>query len=545
MDPVAEALERARESPTEDLHFRSALRTLCSQIEDESLNELYYNIELLDSTAAKHPLLEALRGYRCWVNNRDYEEGAKPALENYEGGIEQALDDDWFNVSTWAIAEYIELADEVNHDSRVQDVTEQAIDLLESEYTGLEAHEGNAGRVLDAITHVNIQPIDSEVLDRIIEFCWTRAEYTNKKNNHRAERKYLRRIARIKRQRDESTESVQDAIIESYEDEIEFQRTRGHLVTATTIEDAINECSDFASEERLNRWRLEKREENRSGMEEEMTQVTREVPDTVAENFEQIADGLVESFEEATSETRPEIAFLELIQQPVFLPNLEDSETEQPQQPEGDIDVDFPTATVADIFPREILLHEGDSVPEEVSNIDVPQSYSIEARLSSGLLARVLYRILNRGLIREWHFYTLLEMIDGATVDDKAFLTDFIVATFEDRHPEAIHLGMARLEGVIKHQLESSGIAVTGDIDGIDRAKTLGGLLNRLEEVLDERYVTYLKFRYHDVGGEALRNRIAHGNLRYREAHFDKSASLLVEVFRSTVRIRESTDPDQ
>ena len=146
---------------------------------------------------------------------------------------------------------------------------------------------------------------------------------------------------------------------------------------------------------------------------------------------------------------------------------------------------------------------------------------------------------INQGLIKEHHFFRLLESIDGATVDDKAFLTDFIIAFFEDRHAEAVHLGMSRLEGVIKHQLEASGTAITASVRGEDLPKTFAGLMNRLEGLLDEDYITFLRFRYHDATGEALRNRTAHGEIQYKEAHYDFSASLLVEIFRSAVYISE------
>jgi hypothetical protein len=63
--------------------------------------------------------------------------------------------------------------------------------------------------------------------------------------------------------------------------------------------------------------------------------------------------------------------------------------------------------------------------------------------------------------------------------------------------------------------------------------------MNRLDGLLDEDYVTFLRFRYNDATGAALRNRTAHGELRYQEVHYDFSASLLVEIFRSAVYISE------
>lgn len=539
MDPIEEALEQAETSASEDFAFQSALHTLKRQIDEEIQNELLYNIALLESTDADHSLLEALQGYQQWVDEQDYKNGAEHALEKYEEGIDQALDDCWFHVASWSLAAYIELSDSLNHEDRLQQAVDEAVELLEEQYSEFDTDEGSAGRILDAVSEADLRPIDSATLDRLIDFSWTRAEYTNKQHNYHAQRNYLRRIRRIQNQRDEYITDVQETLIESYDDEIEFQRTRGHLVTATTIEEALNECESFADEETLNRWRLEKRKENRKGIEQEMKSVAGEVPDEVAENFTTVANTLVENFENAATEFSPETAFLGLVKVPVFLPHSnEEASDSGPQTDEEEEDL-FPSATLTDIFPQRHMTHEGDSISSETSDIDVPDGYIAEARLSIVLTARVVYKLINQGLIGEHHFFTLLESIDGATIDDKAFLTDFIIAFFEDRHAEAIHLGMPRLEGVIKHQLEASGTAVTGAKQGEDLPKTFGGLMNRLDGLLDEDYMTFLRFRYHDATGEALRNRTAHGELRYKEAHYDFSASLLVEIFRSAVYISE------
>lgn len=540
MDAVEKALEDARTS-SDDYAFKLALHTLKRQIDGEIQNELHYNIALLDSTSAEHPLLDALHGYQLWVSDQDYENGAERALEKYEEGFEEALGEGWLNVASWALTSLIELADSLNHENRMQRGAEQAVELLEENYSGLDTNEGAAGRILDAISEANLQSIDNQTLDRLVEICWTRAEYTNKKQNHHSQRKYLRRLRRIQNQREKSIEDVEEALIESYEDEIEFQRTRGYLVTAATIEEAITECEPFADEETLNRWRLEKREANKEGIEEKMKSVGWEVSDEEAENFETIVSTLIGAFEDIATQHSPEAAFMGLVKAPVLLPQLEREEPSQ--RPEEDSD-EFATASIHEIFPRRLMTHEGDSVSDEVSDIDIPDSYNIDARLSTALTARVVYKLINQELIREHHFYTLLESIEGATVDDKAFLTHFIIAFFEDRHPEAIHLGMARLEGLMKHQLEAAGTAVTGSKRGEDLPKSLGGIVNRLDGLVDDEYVTYLRFRYHDLAGEALRNRTAHGDLRYKEAHFDISASILVEIFRSTAYISQIETPE-
>lgn len=541
MDPIAEALEQANDSPADDFRFQSALNTLKRQIDGEISNEIYYNIALLDSTSADHPLLDALQGYRIWREEGDFRNGAELALGKFEEGISRALDDRWLNVATWSISVYIELADAVNHEDRVRDGVEHAANLLERDFSDLDTNEGAAGRVLDAVSEADIRSVEPETIDRLVEFCWSRSEYTKAQKNFHAERNYLRRIASIQKQFEEPVDDVNEALVGSYEDEIAFQRTRGHLVTATTIEAALNECRSFADEETLNRWRLEKREANRRGIEEEMKPIGGPVPDEAIENFNDIVESLVQYFRSTVEIQSPEVAFMGVVNAPVLLPKTNEDTTDQEGVSNSveEASDEFPTVDVVDIFPRRHMTHEGDSVSEDASNIDARDGYGAEVRLSVGISARVLYLVIEEGLIREHHFYTLLESISGATIDDKAFLTDFIIAFFEGRHAEGVHLGMARFEALIKHQLENSGTAITGDKEGEDLPKTFGGLLNRMEEILQENYVTFLRYRFHDIVGDDMRNRIAHGDLRYKEAHYDLSASILVEIFRSSVHISE------
>lgn len=519
-----------------DYQFKMSLATLKRQIDQEIKNEIAVPLQLLNSTEAEHPLIEALRNYRVWEEEREYERGAVPAFENYESGIEQALDKEWDSVAAWAFASYIELADDVSHEENLNQGARRAVNFLEETYSGPEAHEGNAGRIIEAISEADLRPIDDEVIERLVDFCWTRSDHVGERNNHYSQRKYLRRIKAINEQQDKSLDNIHRGLIESFNDEIDLKRDKAALATAAIIEEAIAECQDFADEEILNEWRLEKREANREGINKEMKEVNAEPNEELVSSFEEACNMLVEDFSNGSKHESPEVAFAGLLSIPGFVPR---PNAKQPQQKRHDRNEMWESVSLREMIPERLMKVEGDSVSGGKSDLDVDERYQMRAEFYHGLLLRVLYRLLERDLLREAHLYILLESIPGASVDDKAFLTDFLRAFFEERHTEAIHLGLPRLEGVAKRQLEEAGIAVTSDKRGEDLPKSLGGLFNLLGDYLEDDYVTFLKYRYTDDMGPEIRNRVAHGSIGYREANFDISASILIEVFRLSMRIDE------
>lgn len=310
------------------------------------------------------------------------------------------------------------------------------------------------------------------------------------------------------------------------------------MATAAIIEEAISECEEFADDEILNEWRLEKRAANREGIEEEMKQMSLEPDDEFLSILGEVCDTLVGNFEQSCKDESPEAAFAALIDISWFIPPSESGRSTEDQ----DSSEDFGSTSLRDIFPKRLVKPEGDSVPEERSDLNVDEAYPVQVRIHHSVLLRVLYRVMEQDLLKEANLYRLLNSIPGATEDDKAFLTDFFAAFFEGRHVEAIHLGLPRLEGLTKHQLENSGVAVTSQKNGEDLPKSLGGLFNLLDVHLDDDYLTFLKFRFTDDLGPEIRNQVAHGSIGYREANWNISASVLIELFRLSIRIDRLED---
>lgn len=153
------------------------LDVLKRQIKGEIQNETAVPLELLDSTESEHPLFEALRGYRRWVGKREYENGAKLALEKFEEGIQQSKDANWDSVTAWAITSCIELIDEVSDAERLEKWIGEAVELLEENYSGPDVHEGNAGSLIEAIAGSDLRSVEEELVESIVDICWTRSEY--------------------------------------------------------------------------------------------------------------------------------------------------------------------------------------------------------------------------------------------------------------------------------------------------------------------------------------------------------------------------------
>lgn len=530
MSRLEEDLEQAVSGS--DHQLKTSLNVLKRQIDGKIQNERAVPIELLNSTEAEHPLFEALRYYRKWVDERDYTSGARIAFERYEEAIEQALNDQWYSVASWTVASYIELATKTSNEEKLSHGIEEGVGLLEEEYSEPDVHEGEVGRIIDAISEADLRTVDSDLIDRVLDLCEMRAEYSADNSNFHAQRDYLRSIGDIQDQIDRAPIDAEAALIDSYNAELQVQRRRGHLVTAATLEAALSECAEFADEETLNDWRIEKREANRKGAEEEMKSIGVEMDENPGKGLDEIADKLVQNFRETVRKKSAEEAFLGLVAAPIFLPQQGEPASEQSSG-----ESEYSSVGIRDLIGERLMTYEGDSVPGSASDLDINDRYKISAQFGHVVLVRVLYRIRDEGLIREHHFYNLIASISGATDSDRAFLGDFIRAFFDERHPEAIHLGMPRLEGLMKHKLENSGIAVTTEKQGEDLPKSFGGLLNRLEGTLDDDYVIYLKYRYVDPAGPEIRNQISHGTFRYQHAHFDISASILAELFRSSIQI--------
>ena len=81
------------------------------------------------------------------------------------------------------------------------------------------------------------------------------------------------------------------------------------------------------------------------------------------------------------------------------------------------------------------------------------------------------------------------------------------------------------------------GKAVTKNQGTVYKQKGLGGLFGLIEEDIDLNFGKYLQYRYTNTSGHNLRNRVAHGQIKYSAANFTQASTIIFDILRVGARI--------
>ncbi len=528
MTRILDNLNRARNDPESDYHLVISLRDLLSQVRSGSIASRSVLEERLGDPDAS-PLLEAVYYHAYWelADEDPYTEGAQPALQSYQEAFEAATENEWSGVAVFCVSELITLYGELNHEEELGLWLETGVSVLETEYGDQEAHLGNVGRLLDTIQrHRHVAP--RPVLQRAIDYLQERVEYARQRNAYWNERGFLDDLIDLKAYLGEDTSAEKAAIADSFEAEAEKKGERSSMVRASVLSTAIERCEEFVDQRRVAEWKREIREANRTAFQDEMTEISHQPDEEATEELEDAIESLVETYEDWIDQFDPSSAFKLLLAQRTFVPDLETSR----EIAEGSI--------VSEIITRTTISPEGDTVAVRDPNDDLdqrPANYGPMAQFSDRLLSSLLYRLISRGILVEHHFYRLIWDAHWLTIDDQAFLTDLVIAFFSNRYAEALHIGVARLEGVTARTLEHQGVPITKFESRESEQRSLGGLLRQMRGTVDENVISYLNYRYVDPAGLNLRNRVSHGQLRYGVAGFHHTALCLFDIFRTISEI--------
>lgn len=523
MTRIIDNLNRARDDPENDYHLAISLRNLLSQARSGSIKSPDIVEERLGDRNAT-PLFEAVYSHAYWelVDEDAYTEGAQPALQSYQEAFEAAIENEWSGVAVFCLSELITLYGELNHQEELRQWLETAVSVLETEYGGQDVHLGNVGRLVDTIQeHRHIAP--KPVLQRVIDYLQERVEYARRRDEYQNERGFLEDLIGLKVYLGEDASAEKAALADSFEAEAEEKGQRSRMVRASVLSTAIERCESFVDDRRVAEWKREVRAANRAAFQDEMTEVTHEPDEEDIEELEEAIESLVETYEGWSDQFDPSSAFKLLLTQKPFLPDLEASR----EIAEGSI--------ISEVITRTTISPEGDTVAirDPQDELDQrPANYSAMAQFSDKLLSSLLYRLISRGILAEHHFYRLIWDAHWLSIDDQAFLTDLVIAFFSHRYAEALHIGVARLEGVISRTLEHHDVPVTKFESRESEQRTLGGLLRQMRGTVDENVISYLNYRYVDPAGTNIRNRVSHGQLHYGVAGSHHTVLCLFDIFR-------------
>lgn len=519
---ISDKLEQAKINPEKDYHLQMDIRRILQVIESKRDHSDLVEREL-GSLESDHPIYRLIESLDTWENSdhQEFESGINSALAALDDLYELSLQEEWYSIASYSLLKSIEYCEELGG----FDPTDQFDDVLEF----LKAHfYGESDVHLGQLrTHVekmleHLDEMDEDAIDSLLDIIEERAQHLQKDKQYMSERDYLDYQISIKNKRDEDISDEQSRLIDSYEDEFEKKSSANSMIKADILERGVAKCRSFLSDTQENDWRLRIRKLNKRAT-DEMPVTEHEVD--VSEDISVI----INHFKEVREKSASWQALANLLYAPIGQGNYEDALETMNEAP------------AANMLPKSIISPEGDSVGFEAGmNQDgerAPAGYLTGLKVANHTMAVALHRLIDEHLLSESDFYMVLTLIPGVSIQDEAFLIDAIINFFEERYAEAVHLAVPRLESITANVYEEMGKAVTKNQGQVYHQRGLGGLFGLIEEDISTNFGKYLQYQYTDTAGQNIRNRVAHGQIRYSATNFKLASTILFDIFRVGARI--------
>lgn len=527
---LVDEFERAKAAPDEDYHLSTSLKALFRRLRNDRISDDELNAEL-DEIEEDHPLFEAVECLRNWIENEDYEDGAKPGLELFEEAYDDARNRDWHNVAVLCLDQLNQLRQETGGKQN-EETVRQAVEFLEKEFTVDDINLSNFSQLVGMVVN-HSSFVDEELVQRCIGVVEARRELCERERSYRNERDMLEKLIQFKQAIERDIEHEQELLVESFENEVE--RPDKHNLKASILGEGLNRCISFIDEEKERDWKRKIRRYNRKARDGEFAEIglDDDEADMLQEEAEENIERIKRFFRSVPIE--PDVSVYSLyclLKSDGYLPSYEMAKSISEE------------GSITEVLPHVRISPEGDPIETTEGGLEdpdrLPHTYPMMLRHYNAILANALYELVEEGDLDSMDFIELLTCTRKLSVDDRAFLQDLIDAVFEERYPEAVHLGIPRLEGVVTRLLENSGEAVTGLKEGDIEQSSLGGLLDTVQDRTSIEYGKYLKARYTDKFGLNLRNRVSHGQIKYVECQFGNAALILFDIFRMIVHLSET-----
>ncbi|WP_168219943.1 DUF4209 domain-containing protein [Salarchaeum sp. JOR-1] len=519
-----EELESLLEVGPHDSTFRYQFSTVMREMRDEwgrSPEEIRDEIGEAD---CDHPFLTAIVGLSRWVENETYRDGAELAVTKLEEGFEIADEESWEPLAATVLEEWLQLLVQLQHDDALEATIEEAIAFLRRTD---ELAIGPAFDILDLVVE-HPEAIPATVIDDLLAFLEEQADEAREERDYDTCRKYWRHILEVNRVTDQSVERAKDGIIESYHEQLAFLQGGQHAVRASVAHEAVKECVEWVDEATRAEWEQEHRKANRASI-DQMGEFSYQPPDEEIEELDNALESIIDQFEELKEERHTGFAIKWLVNRDILVPDSEPVDR-------------GPGVSFRELVQSRTITSSGGSYSQDESGGDWSDLYLVAVQHSHKVLQDLIYRLVNRGLIHEGDFFILFNRRNTLRADTIAFLSDFVIAFFENRGAAATHIGMAQLEAVIRSQMEEYGKSTlrldpdTGEL----HPRSMTGLLGQLEGDVAESWMTYMRYRYTDLSGQNVRNKIAHGHLRYRQAQWGMGCILLFDMLRSFLELERA-----
>lgn len=527
---LKENLEQAIRDPTDDIHLALRLQRLFETVEEEGT--LPDRVTDTLSEIDELPLEDLFTHLTEWHDENNFTE-ATEALQQLSELIEEVRDRGWHSVATALSHERIRIkANLSGHSpqSEMQDIYSH----LQTHYE--EIHSSVLQAVFELVDRNSDSLSDSDIHD------WASlsddiATYHGEANRFIEQRRYLSYTVKFREQVDGDIKSLQQRLVDSYDEEAEVKGNRSSHLRADVLERGLARCVEFLDDEKQEEWKRESVEARLDAAENEMAEISpdEEILEAVAEESQENIERLVKWFESRVDAHRSSTyALYCLLCSDGYLPSYEQALNAEHGM------------VFSQMLETQVTSPEGHAIATNPSlreldeeQMRVPTSYVQNLMTMNGMLAGALYRLIDRGSLTEFDFYPLLELAPWS-IDTQSFFVDSILDLFEGNYIQSFAVALPHFESAIVDTLREQNRSATAFTGEGTQQRTLGGLLDNIQADIEDEYWAYLKVKYTDPRGPNLRNRWSHGQFRYFQANFQNAAILLIDILKTTIQLHST-----
>lgn len=517
--------EKALHAPDNDYHLAFELERIFEVLHDG--NELSSDLKGEAEELGEFQLHELLTAMESWYVEDEFD-SIQDILDLLDDQIDAAIDLDWYAVTATFHIEKIQLkAGLSGHDPQPE--IADALTFLDD---NLEETSTNRIQSLVKLVLDNADFLTDDELRAWADLCDRWADLLGDENQYMQERHAISHRIALKNEISEDVNDDQQRMVDSFDKEAELKGQNSSLLLATTLEQGLKRCVEFLSDEKKKEWKRRALDARREGI-NEMAEISidEDMQEALAEesraNIERMVDWVKDTVDIYSNST---YALYCLLCSDGYVPGYEQALLVQ----EGFV---FPQ-----MVQTQITSPEGHSIGVNPSLMDdpesrrIPTSYVHDVRIKNIILTSALYRLFDDDIISEFDFYLLFEVSDMSD-NTKAFLTDAVMDLYDGKYIRSFGLAIHRMEGAIVDTLDEMGMAFSALTGEGTQQQALGGLLEDLDDLIDEEYLIYLITNYTDGRGHNYRNRWAHGQMQYRELGFQVASITIFDTLKTVLQM--------
>lgn len=498
-----------------DYTIRMIFDSLITEIEKSKDNESASKEIIAYIQSVNHPIFAPLVNYSLWIFKRDYKAAISAAAAFHENAIKAAKEKTYLlSVVNFEIVIDIYKSLGKGYLDKFYDVI---ADILETIKTNEKSNDFRWNLELLELLAKNMDSLEVTTNRKIVSITEKGFQFFyDKKNMHLArcylelQRKFINKIGNQK-----EIANVLEQIAMTYETDAGL-RVNEPAVVCAFLKDALGYYELTGNTHKIEEIKLKLKTESKK-VSYPKSSVEIKFPMEVVDNF-------IDYLTTLEIDKIP----LEIASHAIFVP-----ERKNVMQLTEDILKKYPliamTPTVSTFDGNDV---KSSSSPEAIKDHQYRMQYSLQIKFNGLILDKIFKELAEKGMFNSEIVYQYLSNNMFFDQDDLETAKIGIEAYFNNNYVSCMHILIPKVENTIRNLMLLAGIPTTiTDKDGI-REGDLGSYLRKkeVEEIFGDDFGDYLKILLVEKDAINLRNRLAHGLLKYPEFN-EVFASLMLFVY--------------